>query len=250
MDAIIQPRRGRTSPRLGPVAVLAATEPDLGLLRRALGFDADSGRRLYISKLFTASDSHPALSLSGPMVGAPYAVMVAETLIAWGARTLVFLGWCGAVSKPAGIGDLVLPTAAFIDEGTSRHYLADADRSAPSASLAHQLAEACPPAEIPLHHGPVWTTDAPFRETREKVMDFQRRGALAVEMECSALFTLAAFRSVPAAALLVVSDDLSDLSWKAGFKDPRFSRSREAAGGIVGRLCSRLLSPAKTSAKP
>jgi purine-nucleoside phosphorylase len=84
----------------------------------------------------------------------------------------------------------------------------------------------------------VWSTDAPFRETQAKVLGYQRQGALAVEMECSALFTVGAFRSAEVAALLVVSDDLSSLSWKPGFKDTRFARGREAACNIISRLCT------------
>jgi hypothetical protein len=238
-DAIIEPRRGKRSPKLGTVAVLAATEADLGALRSRLGFDSDPGRRLYISRLYTSSESLPGACLAGPLVGAPHAVMIAETLIAWGARRLVFLGWCGALSESVSIGDLVLPTSAFIDEGTSRHYVADASESRASGSLVQALSEAAAAAGIGIRPGPVWTTDAPFRETREKVLANRHRGALAVEMECSALFTVGAFRAVDAAALLVVSDDLASLSWKPGFKDPRFAHGREAAGRIIGNVLAR-----------
>lgn len=239
-DAIIQPRRGKSSPRLGPVAVLAATEPDLRRLRDGLGFGSDEGRRLHISRLYTASGSLPDTCLAGPLVGAPCAVMIAETLIAWGAHTLVFLGWCGALSEAVAIGDLVLPTSAFIDEGTSRHYAADASESAASPALAQRLAEAGAAQGIGVQSGTVWTTDAPFRETREKVLAYRRQGALAVEMECSALFTLGVFRAAEVAALLVVSDDLSSLTWNPGFKDPRFASGREAACRLISQLCARL----------
>jgi nucleoside phosphorylase len=240
--AIIEPRRGRASPVLGPVAVLAATEPDLALLRGGLGFGDDDGRRLFISRLYTRGKGRAGVCLAGPMVGAPYAVMIAETLIAWGARTLVFLGWCGAVSGEVAIGDLVLPTAALIDEGTSRNYLPGVDRSAPSNSLVQRVMEVCAAAGVAVRSGPVWTTDAVFRETRGKVRGYQRRGALAVEMETSALFAVGAFRAVDTAALLVVSDDLSTLSWRPGFKDPRFARGRQAAAGLIDRLCAALTS--------
>lgn len=239
-DAIIQPRRGKNSPRLGPVAVLAAADPDVRLLRDALGFSADEGRPLHISRLYTTSDRNPHICLAGPMVGAPYAVMLAESLIAWGARQILFLGWCGAVSKPVEIGDVVLPTSALIDEGTSRHYLPDLRESTPSALLVEQLSEIGTSDGFVIRRGPVWTTDAPFRETRDQVLACQSRGVLAVEMEASALFSLGVFRLVDVAALLVVSDDLSDLSWRAGFKDPRFARGREAAGNIIGKLGAKL----------
>ena len=240
-DAIIQPRRGKNSPRLGPVAVLAATEPDVRQLRDLLGFGADSGRPMHISRLYTASESFPDICLAGPLVGSPYAVMLAESLIAWGAQALFFLGWCGALSETVAIGDLVLPTSALIDEGTSRHYGAAASESAPSAALVYQISDACASHGIHAHTGKVWTTDAPFRETSDKVLAYRRLGgALAVEMECSALFTLGAFRFAAVAGLLVVSDDLSSLVWRHGFKDPRFARGREAACRVILRLCSAL----------
>lgn len=239
-DAIIQPRRGKSSPRLGPVAVLAATDPDLKQLRDKLGFSADVGRPMHTSRLYIASESLPDTCLVGPLVGAPYAVMLAESLIAWGAQSLLFLGWCGAISETLAIGDLVLPNAALIDEGTSRHYGAAASESAPGATLVQKLSEACALQGIGAHRGKVWTTDAPFRETRDKVLQFRHQGALAVEMECSALFTLGAFRSAEVAGLLVVSDDLSSLIWRHGFKDPRFTAGREAACGVIARLCSTL----------
>jgi purine-nucleoside phosphorylase len=239
-DAIIQPRRGKSSPRLGPVAVLAATEPDVRRLREMLGFSKDPGRPMHISRLYTASEFFPDICLAGPLVGSPYAVMLAESLIAWGAQSLLFFGWCGAISETVAIGDLVLPTSALIDEGTSRHYGAAASESAPSAALAQKLSEVCTLQGINAHSGKVWTTDAPFRETPDKILGYRRLGALTVEMECSALFTVGAFRSAAVASLLVVSDDLSSLVWRHGFKDPRFARGREAACGLIGRLCSTL----------
>jgi uridine phosphorylase len=217
---------------------MAATGPDLSRLRRSLGFDADEGRRLHISRLYTVSELHPGLGLAGPMVGSPYAAMVAETLIAWGARSLIFVGWCGAITATVAIGDLVLPTSALIDEGTSRHYLPEPRESSPSSALTRKISGGCAAEGVGVHVGAVWTTDAPYRETPDKLLAFQRRGALAVEMEVSALFSVAAFRRVEAAALLVVSDELSSLMWTPGFKDPRFTRGREAACNIVGRLCS------------
>lgn len=231
------------------MAVLAATEPDLELLHGQLGFGGEGGRRLFNSRLYAHAEQRPGVCLAGPMVGAPYAVMIAETLIAWGARTLVFLGWCGAVSAQVAVGDLILPTRAMIDEGTSRSYLPGIDCSAPSGPLSHRLRDLCAAEGIAVHAGPVWTTDAVFRETRDKVLSYQRRGALAVEMEASALFSVGSFRAVGTAAVLVVSDDLSTLDWRPGFKDPRFARGRQTAAGIIDRLC-RALAPAPGRATP
>ena len=79
------------------------------------------------------------------------------------------------------------------------------------------------------HAGKVWTTDAPYRETEAKVREYGSQGILAVEMEMSALFTVARFRGVALAGLLVVSDELSNLTWRHGLRDNRFRRNRHKA---------------------
>ncbi len=78
-----------------------------------------------------------------------------------------------------------------------------------------------------VHEGRVWSTDAPFRETVKKVIHYQQAGALAVDMETSALFTVASFRGILMAVALVVSDELSSLTWVHGFRDRGFLRTRE-----------------------
>ena len=90
------------------------------------------------------------------------------------------------------------------------------------------------------HVGPVWTTDAAFRETREAVLSFQDKGILAVEMELSALLSVGMFHGVDVGALLVVSDELSSLTWKPGFKSEQFKQARKDAAMIVMKLCEAL----------
>jgi uridine phosphorylase len=52
--------------------------------------------------------------------------------------------------------------------------------------------------------GSTWTTDAPYRETVEEVMEFRRRGVLTVEMEAAALFAVARARGLPLASAVVI----------------------------------------------
>jgi purine-nucleoside phosphorylase len=90
------------------------------------------------------------------------------------------------------------------------------------------------------HEGVVWSTDAVYRETRAEVERHQEKGVLAVEMETSALFTVARFRNVEVGAILVVSDDLSSFKWQPGFKDSHFKQGREAACSLIKDLCQIL----------
>jgi purine-nucleoside phosphorylase len=95
------------------------------------------------------------------------------------------------------------------------------------------LQEALKTKGLPFRTGEVWTTDAPYRETLDKVKHYQRLGVLAVEMEMSALMTVARFRAVSVAAVLVVSDELFNLKWKPGFSDPLLGRRSRAAAEIL-----------------
>ncbi|MDX6665729.1 MAG: purine-nucleoside phosphorylase, partial [Solirubrobacteraceae bacterium] len=56
------------------------------------------------------------------------------------------------------------------------------------------------------HRGPVVTTDLFYDADRGRQDGWAADGALAVEMECAALFAVAARRGLAAAALLLVSD--------------------------------------------
>jgi len=80
-DAIIFPKKGKRSPQLGPVGVIAGTETDLSLLCNLLDFDKTKYQKLFTSRLYLAGRPGADLSLSGPLIGAPYAAMVLETLL-------------------------------------------------------------------------------------------------------------------------------------------------------------------------
>lgn len=181
------------------------------------------------------------VSLAGPAVGAPQAVMVTEKLIALGVREILAVGWCGSLQRNTAIGDIVIPLGAVCEEGTSAHYPVGHPPPGPSLELVAALRQALRIGGFTIHEGMVWTTDAPYRETAAKVAEYQRKGVLAVDMETSALFTLAAYRGIRLAVLLVVSDDLSTLKWIHGFGTSVFKECRaRLAPLILATMCWRL----------
>jgi purine-nucleoside phosphorylase len=238
---IVKPVKGKYSPILPPVAVMVAPKPDLKLLLPALGLTQAKPRSLFIGNLYAGGDNPGRISLAGPFLGAPHAAMVMETLVSWGARQLVFVGWCGSITAEVGIGDVVIPTGGIVDEGTSPHYnVAPGEISCPSASLVDRLRNILKKESIGCHEGLVWTTDGAFQETPEKVMHFKSRQALAVEMEVSCLFSVAKHLGVDAAGILVVSDELYSLTWNPGFRKEAFKEGRARVVQIVEKLCREL----------
>jgi uridine phosphorylase len=241
-EAIINPPKPKNSPDIGAVAVMAATQADLTLLGDLLPFNKNEFERLFISRMYFNRGQPSGFAVTGPFVGAPYAVILLETLIARGARRIIFLGWCGAVSDRVKIGDIILPTSVVIDEGTSKHYgVKDSGRLSASFPLVAEIGQALKKNEIDFHPGAVWSTDAVFRETRRQVAAHQQRGILAVDMETSALCAVAKFRGVDLGSILVVSDELSSLTWLPGFKHEKFVHGRETACRVIRELIFEVL---------
>jgi purine-nucleoside phosphorylase len=219
------------------VAVMVATEPDLSIICSLFNLSPEKFQKIFISRLYVPKQSNPDISLIGPMIGAPYATMLLENLIAWGVRKILFLGWCGAISKKVKIGDIILPTSAIIDEGTSSHYFSNNSVSKPTLMIPAHVQAYFQEKNINFHRGTIWSTDAVYRETRDKVQYFQKQGVLAVDMETSSLFSVAKYRDIPIGAILVVSDELSTMSWKQGFKSEPFRKARQVASYSIIRLC-------------
>jgi len=167
--------------------------------------------------------------------------MVTEKLIALGVREILAVGWCGSLQRNTAIGDIVIPLGAICEEGTSAHYPIAHPPSGPCLELVTALREVLRIGGFNIHEGTVWTTDAPYRETSAKVADYQGKGVLAVDMETSALFTLAAYRSIRLAVILMVSDDLSTLRWIHGFGTTVFKECRaKVAPLILATICRGL----------
>jgi len=165
-------------------------------------------------------------------MGAPMAVICLEKLIALGAKRIIVCGWCGSLLPDLGLGELVLPTWAISEEGTSAHYPL-AGRSESSPKLRKSLKDFFADKGQEPWEGPVWTTDALYRETREKVVRYGAEGILAVDMESSALMQVAAFRQVELAVVMMVSDLLWQEPWRPAFQSKEFRRRSQ---GLVEDL--------------
>ncbi|HUT43685.1 MAG TPA: nucleoside phosphorylase [Desulfobacterales bacterium] len=236
-DQIVSPVKGKNSPDLGPVAVMVSSQSDLSLFCSLTDLDEKKYRNLFISRLYAGNNAEKEFTLVGPFVGAPYAAMLLETLIAWGVEKIIFFGWCGAISHDVKIGDIIIPNGAIIDEGTSKHYHQGNNAvSRPSSYILKNTKEALTKAGLAFHEGIVWSTDAIYRETSKKVKYYQGKDVLAVEMELSALFTVGKFRNVQMGGILVVSDELSTLTWQPGFREQRFKESRKTVVEVIKEI--------------
>ena len=156
---------------------------------------------------FTGTFAGKPVSIQTTGMGCPSTAIVVEELIGLGVRRLLRIGTCGALSSKLALGDIVLAVSAVPADGTTRQYL-DGEPHAPTADwdLLHGAVHAAKELGQDIRVGPIASTDVFFEADAELNRRWSARGVLAVEMESSAIYTIAALRRVQAATLLVVSD--------------------------------------------
>lgn len=191
---------------------------------------------------FTTTVAHidnMVLLCCGFGIGSPAAVAAVEELIAAGVTRFISFGSAGGIAPDIRLGDVIVCKGALKDEGTSAHYIPDESYSFPDPDLTIDI-ERYLRKEFPeLRTGKTWTTDAPYRETREKVLLYREEGILTVEMEASALFTLGRFRNVEVAALMVVGDLVLPEGWIPGFRDEHVTKTIDnIANHLVRFFCN------------
>jgi uridine phosphorylase len=130
-------------------------------------------------------------------IGGPYAALIAEQLRASGARVILGLTSAGRVAASVPVPSLVVAAAAIRDEGTSYHYLPASRPAVAHAALAEHLRRGLEGLGISVLSGTVWTTDAPYRETKQQLTEYAKQGVLAVEMQAASLFAFAIAKGVP-----------------------------------------------------
>lgn len=174
-------------------------------------------------------------------IGAPGTVMIMEEMIASGARFLIGIGFAGSLQPAAPIGTLLIPTSCVSEEGTSVHYLDDRTALAPSPRLHQTFLSCCQAEGINILSGPLWTTDAPYRELVSKIELYRLQGVLGVDMETSAMYALGRVRNVEVCNLLIISDELWH-EWQPAFGRPELKKAIQRACDITLRVVKDICS--------
>jgi uridine phosphorylase len=181
----------------GRVPAICVLDPDGDLV----DFLQASGRArrhptwaCYHTVLETFVQDEVEYGIIGRVVGAPFAVLVAEELFASGCQLLISITSAGQILPVDQPPYVILIDKALRDEGTSYHYLPPSPYSYLQPHLQAMMSAYWDHGSVPLHIGASWTTDAPFRETEALIAQHSTEGILAVEMEAAALYALASAR--------------------------------------------------------
>ena len=175
------------------------------------------GRLRLLKTIRTEIGQHPLyqlevsgrrLALIHPGVGAPLAAALFECVIARGCRKFVVCGGAGVLDSAIVAGHAIVLQSAVRDEGTSYHYLPPSREVEASPAATEALEAVLRERRVPLRTAKSWTTDAIFRETREKIRLRREEGCIVVEMEAAALFAVARFRGVTIGQVVYAGDDV------------------------------------------
>jgi uridine phosphorylase len=181
------------------------------------------GWRLVVGKLRGVE-----LAVLQPFMGSAMAGTMLEEMIAFGAKQIVEVGMCGGLASGMQVGGIIVAENAFVDEGMSRHYFVAPSKFSASDKISKAIKDSLKDAHLDFTVGGIWTTDAPYRETRTKLARFQKLGAVGVDMETSAMFAIARYRRVDIGSIQVISDLVRKRDWKPAFHEKLVAERSEA----------------------
>ncbi len=179
--------------------------------------------------------------------GAPLASAVLEELKVCGVRYVIYCGYVGSLCDDLRPGDVVVVEEAIVDEGVSRIYRPGVTRSFASRKLLNMVCEVLNELHVDYRVVRVWTTDAPYMETVERVQWFRDvYGCSCVDMETSALYTVGTYLGLEVCAVHLVSDQVTERGWYVLFFKEEFKEMRRRFCEILRNLCVELLTRFKS----
>ena len=159
---------------------------------------------------YTGTYKGKKVSVQGTGMGVPsISIYVHELINSYGVKNLIRVGTCGSLQKDVQIRDVVLAMAASTDSNINKIRFNGQD-FAPTASfeLLKKAYDQAQKMNINPKVGNVLTADTFYNDDPDSWKHWAKFGVLAVEMETSGLYTLAAKYNVNALTLLTVSDSL------------------------------------------
>ncbi len=169
-------------------------------------------------------------------IGGPGIAALAEELADFGVKECMLWGYCGAISDSVNIGDVIIVKGALREDGASYHYM-EKDEDYVESNWFEKWVYV--KDVYGFREGTIWSTDAIYRETENKVSRFRERGVLGVEMEAASFYAVCRYRGIKGIAFLVVSDAFREGLWKSGFHAKPF---KEGVKRLTKFILERVIS--------
>lgn len=169
---------------------------------------ANFERNVYILTYNTIDITFFMAGVSGPWISADI-----EELRMQGVEKFIIFGNCGVLDSKIEDCSIIIPTKAFRDEGVSYHYVEASDEIEINPKYIDTFIEVLKEHNFDYTKGYTWTTDAFYRETKDKIKYFKDKGAICVEMEASVIAAVCKKYNLDYFTFYYAGDNLDCAEW-------------------------------------
>lgn len=159
---------------------------------------------------FTGNYKGKRVSVQGSGMGVPsISIYTNELIQSYNVKNIIRIGTCGSMQPDIKLRDVVIAMTSSTDSSLNKLRFSGMDYS-PTASfkLLQKAYEAAKAKGIDPKVGNVLTSDTFYGDDPDAWKLWAKFGVLAIEMETSALYTIAAKYNVDALTILTVSDSM------------------------------------------
>jgi uridine phosphorylase len=198
-------------------AVLLPGNPERVDKITALWDDHDEVARHREYRTATGTYDGTPISVTSTGIGSPSAAIAVEELARVGVDTFIRVGSCGAIQPDMDVGDLVITTGAVRQEGTSDEYVREDYPAAADGEVVSALIAAAERLGYDYHTGVTMSADSFYAGqgrpgfegfeaagSDELVQELQDANVKNIEMEASAILTIASVYGLRAGAVCSV----------------------------------------------
>ena len=164
--------------------------------------------------VYTGEISGQKVSVCSTGIGGPSAAIAVEELKACGAEYMIRVGTCGGISEKVIGGDIIIPTAAIRQEGTTLQYVPSEYPAVADFTVVSSIKKAADELGATSHLGVVQSKDSfygqhspetmpVYSELDSKWQAWKKAGVLASEMECSTVYVVGGIRDVKTGSVLL-----------------------------------------------
>ena len=161
--------------------------------------------------VYTGTYDDVRVSVACHGIGGPSSAIVFEELQMLGAKIIVRLGTAGGFLPEMEAGEIIIPDSAacFSTYGVLATYAPGIHLPlAPNYEVLEALVQEAERQKIDFRIGAVISNDAFYAESKEFAEEWRKRGVIAIEMECAALFGVARIRGFKSGAVLILSNNV------------------------------------------
>ena len=160
---------------------------------------------------YTGTYKGKKISVQGTGMGIPsMSIYVTELIKDYGVKNLIRIGSCGAIKSEINLRDVILAEGASTDSQTNKLVFNGADFAAiANFELLLKAYNVVKEKKMNVHVGNVLSSDIFYSDEPDFWRIWAKYGILGIDMEATALYSIAAKYGVKALTILTVSDQIN-----------------------------------------